>query len=268
MLASSVPDDYVFSPPRFLGEVGWDVSGVVVNHDTCVYQERVNLLYESGVFDWLRKRLSQKGALRILEIGGGYGALAHQIKILFPHCNYWICDLPESLLFSALYLSLNLPDHKAGFGEEAPHGFTFLPNYMLYKLKGEFDLVVNTLSFSEFSEFQLRFYLEKIRDIIKDGILFEQNTDARHLGLLCAEDIIREYFDVSRVIKLRSARRTSEGTSHVWSNKPLMLEPLRLVPRLISPATLEATFVVSLQDLAWWGWQRLKRLGLVNPRLS
>jgi hypothetical protein len=165
-------------------------------------------------------------------------------------------------------LSLNLPDHKAGFGEEAPHGFTFLPNDMLDKLKGEFDLVVNTLSFSEFSEFQLRFYLEKIRDIIKDGILFEQNTDARHLGLLCAEDIIREYFDVSRVIKLRSARRTSEGTSHVWSNKPLMLEPLRLVPRLISPATLEATFVVSLQDLAWWGWQRLKRLGLVNPRLS
>jgi hypothetical protein len=89
------------------------------------------------------------------------------------------------LLFSALYLSLNLPDHKAGFGEEAPHGFTFLPNYMLDKLKGEFDLVVNTLSFSEFSEFQLRFYLEKIRDIIKDGILFEQNTDAHfacHVG--------------------------------------------------------------------------------------
>ena len=150
-LTAGIPTDLIFSPPRFLGEIGWDVSGVVVNHDTCVYQERINLLYEAGIFDWLSDRLSSKGRLRILEIGAGYGALGCKIKSLFPASDYWICDLPESLLFSALYLSLNRPDCKAGIGEEAPYGFTYIPNYQIDRITGKFDLVINTLSFSEMS---------------------------------------------------------------------------------------------------------------------
>jgi hypothetical protein len=98
-LASSVPHDYRFSPPRFLGEIGWDVEGIVVNHDTCVYQERVNLLYDGGIFRWLSDRLSAKGCLRILEIGAGYGPLALKIKSLLPACDYGSATCPSVCYF-------------------------------------------------------------------------------------------------------------------------------------------------------------------------
>jgi len=223
-LASRVPNDYVFSPPKLLGEVGWNVSGVVVNHDTCVYQERVNLLYEAGIFDWLNDRLSAKGRIRLLEIGAGYGALGYKIKSLFPACDYWICDLPESLLFSALYLSLNRPDCTIGIGEEARRGFTFMPNYMIDKIDGEFDLVINTLSFSEMSDYQLGFYARKIKELITDGFLFEQNQDNRHLGLICAQEILPEYFAFHRPVKTGSARKVKEGSPNIWSDRPIPLQ--------------------------------------------
>ena len=217
-IVSKVPHDYIFSPPRFLGEIGWDVEGIVVNHDTCVYQERVNLLYDGGIFRWLLDRLSAKGCLRILEIGAGYGALPLKIKSLLPACDYWICDLPECLLFSALYLSLNRPDCRVGIGEEAPYGFTFMPNYMIDKIHGEFDLVINTLSFSEMSEHQLRCYAVKINDLIPQGYLFEQNHDNRHLGFLCAQEILAEYFNFHKRVESRTVRKPTEGSPNVWSN--------------------------------------------------
>ena len=60
-------------PPQMLGEHGWIIDGRVINHDTCVYQERITALLDSGEL----KKL--KGA-RILEIGGGYGALARALS--------------------------------------------------------------------------------------------------------------------------------------------------------------------------------------------
>lgn len=101
--AKTVPPALRFSPPWALGEIGWLVDGIVVNHDTYVYQERINLLYETGIIDWLR-RLGR--APRILEIGGGYGALAFALRRILPSACYAICDLPESLMFSGLYLTL------------------------------------------------------------------------------------------------------------------------------------------------------------------
>ena len=83
----------------------------MANHDTYSYQERLNLLFESGIIDFLRERAAKNGHVNIVEIGGGYGGLAHGIaQILKGRLNYYICDLPESLLFAALYLNLNLPN--------------------------------------------------------------------------------------------------------------------------------------------------------------
>jgi hypothetical protein len=222
-IVSKVPHDYIFSPPRFLGEIGWDVDGVVVNHDTYVLQERINLLYDAGVFGWLSDRLSTEGRLRILEIGAGYGALALKIKSLLPACDYWICDLPESLLFSALYLCLNRPDCRFGFAEEAPYGFVYMPNYMIEKIQGDFDLVINTLSFSEMSEHQLRSYAVKIKALIWDGILFEQNQDNRHVGLLCAEEILADYFSFYKRVGPRTGRKPKQGAPNLWANTPINL---------------------------------------------
>lgn len=219
-LAACVPRELVFSPPRILGEVGWDVAGVVVNHDSCVYQERINLLYSAGVIDWLRARLAGSGKLRILEIGAGYGALGYACKQFFPACDYWICDLPESLLFSALYLSLSRPEYPCEFGSEAAGGFSFVPNYMIDCISGEFDLVINTLSFSEMSEHQLRTYAQKISLLLgAQGILFEQNQDNRHLGLLSAQDILGEYFPGRRPMREGFTWRATQGPANLWANQ-------------------------------------------------
>ena len=220
-LVSRIPADYIFAPPKFLGEIGWDVSGVVVNHDTCVYQERINLLYEAGIFDWLNDRLSAQGHLRFLEIGAGYGALGFKLKSLYPASDYWICDLPESLLFAAIYLSLNRPDCGTGIGVEAPCGFTFMPNYMIDKIRGAFDLVINTLSFSEMSAHQLRIYAQKIREIIPNGFLFEQNQDNKHLGLICAQEILTEYFAFHQRVKTSTGWKMKQGIPNLWSNNPI-----------------------------------------------
>jgi hypothetical protein len=73
---------------------------------------------------------------RILEIGGGYGALAYWFKQAFPRASYSIVDLPECILFSRLYLSLTIADMPTSFGlSPAMHGIRFIPNFMAEQLK-------------------------------------------------------------------------------------------------------------------------------------
>src|SRR5262249_44808213 len=105
-LAKITPLNVIASPPPICGEVGCNLKGVIVNHDTAAYQERLTLMYHLGLFRFLESRIAEQGRVRILEIGGGYGALAYYIKKLVPKAAYTICDLPESLCMSALYLSL------------------------------------------------------------------------------------------------------------------------------------------------------------------
>jgi hypothetical protein len=118
-LTEHLPYRCIFTPPRRFGEIGHDVRGVIVNHDTVAHQERINLLFESGVIAWLDRLAAERGELRILEIGGGYGALASWFRSAFPSCSYTIIDLPECLLFSGLYLSLSRPDMRVGWGVDA-----------------------------------------------------------------------------------------------------------------------------------------------------
>jgi hypothetical protein len=109
-MTQGIPRRFFFNPPPVMGEVGHEIDGVIVNSDTCTYQERVNLIYTSGLADWLDERLEMQGDLRICEIGGGYGALCHWVKQAYPSASYTIVDLPESLLFARLYMSLTRPD--------------------------------------------------------------------------------------------------------------------------------------------------------------
>ena len=97
-----IPARYLYVPPPIHGEIGPVINGIIVNYDTYVYQERINLLFESGILQNLEKRRS----VTILELGGGYGALSLALKRILPRARYIICDLPESLLFSVTYLNI------------------------------------------------------------------------------------------------------------------------------------------------------------------
>jgi hypothetical protein len=266
-LTHGIPRRFLVAPARMLGEVGHDVDGVIVNNDTCTYQERVNLLYRSGLADWLDRRIEEKGEIRICEIGGGYGALASWFKQAFPEVSYTIVDLPESLLFSRLYLSLTRPDVRTSAGlTPAPRGFRFVPNYTAERLTESFDLVINTLSMSEMSEFQVRRYVQlmKCSWLAEGGLFFEQNQDNRFLGLTCAEQLFASEFPEHLFLET-DGWKLRNGSPNVWSMRPIDLEP-RAYERG------EYGSVELLEDLGgfnlvrssvYWGFR--KELGPIDP---
>jgi hypothetical protein len=218
-LTEHLPYRCIFTPPRRFGEIGHDVRGVIINPDTVIYQRLVNFLFDSGVVGWLDDLASANGEVRVLEIGGGYGALASWFRAAFPNCSYTILDLPECLLFSGLYLSLSRPDVRTGWGlEPVPFGMRFAPNYQADFLHDEFDLVINTVSMSEMSAVQVRRYvaLMKSRWIKSGGLFFEQNTDNRYMGLLRAQDIFIDEF---------CSHRRLSSNANLWSMAPIDLPP-------------------------------------------
>lgn len=214
--------------PRRFGEMGWTDGELLLSHDVFAYLERVILMYESGVLHELRRRAEQR-PIRILEIGGGYGGLAHYIKRLIPNSRYVIIDLPESLMYSAPYLSVlfageqNLiaADHQALIDPGSP-GFTFVSNHLALAVKHsglDFDLAINTLSLSEMNEDQVRHYSRLVRKVTRHhGVFFEQNQDDREIGHLNAKDIVRDYFEYHLPCSTGVLHGITQGAANVWSH--------------------------------------------------
>ena len=232
-LRAGLPPEMVFRPPAMLGEVGHLVDGVIVNHDTNAYQERINILHTSGIARRVRAKMESAGEVKICEIGGGYGALCHWFKQAFPNASYTIIDLPESLLFSRLYVSLANPGVATSTGlREAKFGVRFVPNYMAEQLDDDFDLIINTLSMSEMAEYQVRKYVELMCAgwLREDGVFFEQNHDVRSVGLLFAQAILASEFEFHQRLYPEQASYASgfpyrHGFPSAWSLSPLTLSP-------------------------------------------
>ena len=185
-VAGALPAPLRANPPHKFGEMGWLVDGAIVNYDTYACQERLCLLYENGVIDRLEERASANTPLLVVEIGGGYGALAHHLMRQFDaRIRYVLVDLPESLAFAAIYLSTLFPDldnalieDEDAFAPPASPGFSFVPNTVHHAmaLPRAADLVINTLSMSEMSDIQIEDYCRAAQSWLgTDGIFFEQN---------------------------------------------------------------------------------------------
>ena len=219
-------------PPHKFGEIGWKVDGRIVTWDTCVHVERLALLYEGGLLQQNHPRsVIQKKPLTILEIGAGFGGLAYYLKKILPQVRYYVLDVPESLIFSAIYLSVLFPEDgnylldlnasDTVLKDWSP-GFCFLPNFLFPKLlKSELkiDLAINTLSMSEMSEAQVRVYCEGIRQLLGTaGVFFEQNQDNRACNLLNASDIVAEYFSGCLNLSGEACLGLTQGAVHLWTS--------------------------------------------------
>ena len=219
-----LPNWMIVRPPRIMAEVGWDVNGSIVNHDTDVYQKRLNVLYETGIIN----RMKSINNPNILEIGGGYGALACFIKDIIPNARYFIVDIPESLLFSVLYLSLAKKGDNllySGYEKlESNQDYTFIPNnkfFDLVKSGIKFDLVINTLSMAEMSEKQVEEYCKGIDVLLEnEGLFYEENHKvvASSTGCDCKK-IISDYFEGEDIksIQLVTIDMLTLGTPTIWT---------------------------------------------------
>lgn len=228
-LARDLPRMLLVSPPPRLGEIGWLIANVIVNRDTVNYLERITLLHHNGVLSRLRS-LRRDRPIRILEIGGGYGSLAHILTTVFEAVDYTIVDLPESLAFSYLYLSTVLP--------ELPHrlirtpvptqalgspGMTYVPNFLADVLEpGDrpYDFVINTLSFAEMTTEQVAYYGRRIAELMSpDGVLFDQNQDEPDdaEGLSPLDRALIPHLPGRRLCQLGPLPELTRGRARLWS---------------------------------------------------
>jgi len=183
-VTAGLPEDMIVRPPRMLGEIGWEIDGRLINEEVIMYQRHIRGLYLSGVIDYMRSRKS----IRILEIGSGYGALAYFLwKILKPS-GYYMVDLPESLAYSSVYLSLTSQSdgiiyegNAADLHKPLDNGFVFIPNFLVNDIcdAGKFDLIINTGSFGEMTKEQVAQYADVIERVLADdGIVYDDNGDS------------------------------------------------------------------------------------------
>lgn len=98
------------------------------------------------------------GALRVLDIGAGYGRLAHRAVAAVPHLEDYCCvdAVPESSFLCEYYLSFRRCEPPA----------RMLPLHQLGTLRpGQFDLAVNVHSFSECPEAAVSWWLARLREL-------------------------------------------------------------------------------------------------------
>lgn len=232
-LMETYPELSHLSLPQAFGESGFRCGDVILNHDLFVYLERLALLKACGVLDALGG--SRRAVL--LEIGSGFGALAYLLRKVVPDSTYVCLDLPESLYFSAIYLSrffpnVHLADERTDWSNLTQYDFVFVPNYMFHRLaksRLRVDLGINTLSMSEMTEPQVRTYCIGLSSMLGGrGAFFEQNQDNRHLGLCNARDTIRQIFPGEQPLSLPNMDLT-QGTATLWRASAFRRNLSRLV---------------------------------------
>jgi SAM-dependent methyltransferase len=223
-LTGGIPADLVLNEPE--DGIGLRYpNGRFVSVDIIRYQKVVNTLYRQGVIAELSGRAKAQRVI-VLEVGGGYGGLAHHLSRIVPRMTYVIVDLPETLLFSAAYLALHNPAkglyvYDKGDFETAVHpggieGFDFvlIPNYRLDALKQmRFDLAINVASFQEMREEEVARYLEFIRETSR-GVLYSWNQDAqpRNRELSDLSRMLRERFSITELVERERPRQRLRQT--------------------------------------------------------
>lgn len=222
-----LPPSRLVQTPRLFGESGWDVGGTVVNFDTWSTQQRLNGLHWAGVLDLLQQRAAARGFARVVEIGAGYGNLGYALRCAVGPLDYTIVDLPESLLFSAIWLPTVLGGERCTIARPgAPlagprTGVTFVANHTIGEFLpqlGEVDLVLNTMSLSEMSAAQIDHYGRCARTLLgARGVFYEQNYVEPGVQTDLVP-ILAELFAYGALLGETPNPHRGRGNARMWAN--------------------------------------------------
>lgn len=112
--------------------------------------------------------LSTMPALRVLDIGAGYGRLAHRMSAALPDLERYDC-------IDGVAVSTFLCNYYTGF-RDLPPSVRVLPVHDHEKLEESYDLAVNIHSFAECSRETIQWWLDRISERRIDWLLIVPNT--------------------------------------------------------------------------------------------
>jgi putative sugar O-methyltransferase len=115
-----------------------------------------------------------EGGMKVLELGAGVGHLARLLRIRGMSRSHVITDLPETMLFSFMYLKLNYPEAKTLYVTKEEditetmnedYDFVFVPTYFADHLaRCKFDFFVNTASLGEMRNEVIRYWMDLLQN--------------------------------------------------------------------------------------------------------
>ena len=190
-----------------LGGFGHSVDGKLVNLDTLKFYEVLIALNKSGLLKPFREDKSQRKT--VLEIGAGWGGFGYQFKTLFPNSTYIIVDLPQTMLFSGVYLKTLFPQAKIGFageitGDISAYDFVFVPHYQFEQTQlPPLDLAINMISFQEMTTEQVEGYVRQLHTIgTKSLYSLNRDRSAHNTQLTAVSSILEQYYDLTEIAVL------------------------------------------------------------------
>jgi putative sugar O-methyltransferase len=144
----------------------------------------VNALTSARIVALCRESGLASRPLRVLEIGAGYGQVAHQLLQQLDIETYAVCDLPENAFLGAFYLQANWPERTVSLvtdeGQRAEAGLVYTVPPLLGELRGPWDLVINSYSFQEMTRESVDVYLAHASTtLVDDGFLYSLNAHGK-----------------------------------------------------------------------------------------
>lgn len=210
--SKDIPSKLILNEPE--GGIGFRYSdGRFISSDISRFQQVVNTLYRHGILTTLLS--SEKQRSYLLEIGAGYGGLLHHLSNILGNVTCVIVDLPETMLFSASYLSLLNPNKKIYIYDSRDfpefissdsaksYDFILVPNYRLDLLQDwSFDLGINLSSFQEMATEQVEVYLDFINKTFT-GVFYSLNQERheKNVELQNLTELLNARFELTEVFQ-------------------------------------------------------------------
>jgi putative sugar O-methyltransferase len=188
-----------------LGGFGHLINGQLVNIDTLKFYESLIALDRAGFITGLR---NQNTKPIVVEIGGGWGGFAYQFKKICSRSTYIIVDLPQTLIFSGVYLKTLFPElnvfvsgdngHVTPPGSIDEYDFILMPHYAVDDFQpSRIDLGINMVSFQEMTTQQVFGYAKWFWNCGCQALYSHNRARSAHnTQLTDVAHILRHWFDM------------------------------------------------------------------------